>query len=148
MVPLLENEDYEQDCLQYVDSLVKWGCVWVLLIRHPFSKENRSTVKELIPFLIRIHRFLSSRSLSSDYSLRIDEFDSILITFLQTQMKSFFPIRSSAEMALYTQLFVLLIDCVKVSSLSQVIELLGVVRTLLPSGQDEQTLYLLFLCLT
>lgn len=112
-----------------------------VLSRHPFSKENRSTVKDLIPFLIRIHRFLSSRTLSADASLCIDEFDSILITFLQTQMKSFFPLRSSAEFTLYTQLFALLIDCIGCSSLNEVIELLGVVRSLLPRDQDEQTVY-------
>ena len=111
--------------------------------RRPFSRENRSTVKELIPFLIRIYHFLSSQTLSGDASLYMDEFDSILIAFLQTQMKSFFPLRSSAEFSLYTQLFALLIDCIGFSSLSEVIELLGVVRTLLPRDQDEQTVYAL-----
>ena len=56
-------------------------------------------------------------------------------------MKSFFPIRSDAEMTLYSQLFVLLNDCVRLSSLKMVIELLGVVHTLLPRDQDEQTGY-------
>ena len=98
-------------------------------------------MKELGPFLLQIHQFLFSRSISSDNSVFIDEFDFILIAFLQTQMKSFFPIRSDAEMTLYSQLFVLLNDCVRLSSLKMVIELLGIVHTLLPRDQDEQTGY-------
>ncbi|KAK8825329.1 hypothetical protein WA538_003026, partial [Blastocystis sp. DL] len=129
VVPLLDQSAYVRDCLGYVGAMV----------RHPFSKENRSIVKELVPFLLQIHRLLFSRSISSDNSVFIDEFDFILIAFLQTQMKSFFPIRSDAEMTLYSQLFVLLNDCVRLSSLKMVIELLGVVHTLLPRDQDEQT---------
>lgn len=117
-----------------------------MLCRHPFSKEYRSIVKELVPFLLQIHQFLFLRSLSSDNSIYIDEFDSILIAFLQTQMKSFFPVRSDAEMTLYSQLFVLLIDCIQLSSLKMVIVLLGVVRTLLPRDQNEHTVYFL-LCI-
>ena len=98
-------------------------------------------MKDLIHFLLSIHQFLASCVDSKEAAPFFSEFDAILVAFLQTQMKSFFPIRSSAEMTLFSQLFSLLISCIEHSTVKDVVDLLGVVRTLLPRNQDEATVY-------